>query len=439
MAQSVRSTAIKSVRAVTLLAVASLLAMPGLAKAQEETWSQTGGFGITGLKSFDISWVDYVHGAYYLADRSNKAIDQWMIVAGGLHQFSGGFVGAFLGPTGAVNNDLSGPNGVLTITQPATLLSGAPNPASGDVQIWAGDGPAVNLGCPAFLGGSCSAAKVIDTATGALAHVIPTGGAARADELCYDSKDHLIQIANDAEADFAFGTPFITWISTDTYQIVGGMQIPQTTNGIEQCQWDSETGLIFLNIPEVGGPGNDTADGNVLAISPPSGSTPAKVVATYIIPTADCAGPQGMALGPVGSDQLVLGCNATGPGGVRNSLIISKHTGAVIAIAWGLGGADEAWSNDTHYFITGSSCTAATCLNAPAGSQFGIVDHTPSLDQVIAITPIAGVSSHSIAADCNAGSAASSGQVFLPVAGGVEIYTNTALDTDDVVSACPTQ
>jgi hypothetical protein len=271
-------------------------------------------------------------------------------------------------------------------------------------------------------------------------HVIPTGGFARADELCYDSKDHLIQIANDAEADSPFGTPFITWISTDTYQIVGGMQIPQTTNGIEQCNWDSETGLIFLNIPEVNGSGMDTADGNVLGIVPPTAAnhnTPS-VQSTYIIPTTDCAGPQGQALGPVGSDQLVLGCNAVGPNGVRNSLIISKHTGTIIAIAWGLGGADEAWSNDRHYFITGSSCSAATCLSGTS-AQFGIVDHTPALDQVIAITPIAGVSSHSIAADCNAGSAASSGQVFLPVAGGVQIYTNTALDSDDPSSPCPTQ
>jgi hypothetical protein len=241
-------------------------------------------------------------------------------------------------------------------------------------------------------------------------------------------------MANDAEADFPFGTPFITFISTDTYKIVGGMQIPQTTNGIEQCNYDSDTGLFFLNIPEVGGSGSDTADGNVLVISPPSGSTPAKVVATYIIPTTDCAGPQGQALGP--DPQLVLGCNAAGPNGVRNSLVINKHTGALIAIAWGLGGADEAWANDNNYFITGSSCTAATCLSGTS-AQFGIVDHTPNLSQVVELSPLGGVSSHSIAADCNAGSTASSGQVFLPVAGGVDIYTTSSAITPS--STCPTQ
>ncbi|HEY2529112.1 MAG TPA: hypothetical protein VGJ20_14385, partial [Xanthobacteraceae bacterium] len=236
MTLSVRTKATKTVGAATLLAVAGLLAIPGVAKAQEETWSQTGGFGISGLKSFDISWVDWTTGdphAYTLADRSNKAIDQWMIDTGGLRQFTAGFVGAFVGPTGAVNNDLSGPNGQLVV--PASEShSGAP-------EIWVGDGPAVNLGCPAFLGGSCSTVKVIDALTGSLLHVIPTGGAARADELCHDPDHHLILMANDAEADFSFGTPFISFISTDTYKIVAGMQIPQTTNGIEQCNYDHDT------------------------------------------------------------------------------------------------------------------------------------------------------------------------------------------------------
>jgi hypothetical protein len=93
-----------------------------------------------------------------------------------------------------------------------------------------------------------------------LTHVIATGGAARADELCFDPDDNLV-IVNDAEADFPFGTPFVSWIDTGTYTIVASMQFPQATNGIEQCQYDHDTGLFFLNLPEANGPGNDTADG----------------------------------------------------------------------------------------------------------------------------------------------------------------------------------
>jgi len=172
----------------------------------------------------------------------------------------------------------------------------------------------------------------------------------------------------------------------------------------------------------VGGSGADTADGEVLAISP----TTFKIVATYVIPTADCAGPQGMALGP--EPQLLLGCNAAGPGGVRNSLLINKHTGAVIAIGWGIGGADEVYFNPTgsHYWITGSSCTATSCLSGTV-QQLVAVDATGNLavDQVIALPKIGTVSAHSVAADL------STGQVFSPNSGGIAVFTSSALDADD--------
>jgi hypothetical protein len=429
MALSVRSKAIKSVRVVTFLAVAAL-AMPGLAKAQPANYSQIGFIPIPGLASFDISWVDYAQGGYYLADRTNKAIDFSLIGSGTSKGFSANFVGAVVGPTGAVNNDQSGPNGVLTIRQTS------PGTGQGtDIEIWAGDGPQLNQGCPSFLAGKCSTAKVIDQATGALKHVIPTGGASRADELCFDKTDHLILIANDAEADFAFGTPFISFISTDTYEIASGMAIPQTTNGIEQCNWDPSTGFFYLNIPEVGGHGADTADGNVLVIQPPAAGHTPVVQATFIIPNPDCAGPQGQAVGP--GPQLLLGCNAVSAGtGIRNSIVLDKTNGSIIDIFWGVGGSDEVWSNDTNYFLTGSSCTAITCINAPNGSQFGVADHSPTTQQVVAISPLGGVSSHSIAADCSAGSMASSGQLFLPVAGGVNIFTNSDAVTP---GTCPAQ
>lgn len=409
MALSVGSKVIKNIRAVTLLAAAGLLAMPSLAKAQEETFSQVGAIPIPGLTSFDISWVDatYGGGTYFLADRSNKRIDSFNIPGSTFTSYQADFAGIALTSTGTVNNDLSGPDGVLTFL----------NPTSGHTEIWAGDGPQVNLGCPAYLNGTCSAVKVVDTSTTHVSHVIPTNGAARADELCHDSVDNVVLIANDAEHDFSFGTPFISFISTATYKIVNQMLIPQATNGIEQCVYDHTTGLFFINLPEVNGPGNDTADGEVLAISP----TTFQVVATYIIPTAQCAGPQGMALGP--EPQLLLGCNAVGPNGVRNVAIINKHTGVVLSIGWGLGGSDEVWFNpaDSHYYITGSSATP---------QQLSVVDGTGAgaVDQIIPLTSIDKVTQHSVAAD------PTTLKVFLPAAGGVQIFAPTALDTDDVAT-----
>ena len=54
-------------------------------------------------------------------------------------------------------------------------------------------------------------------------------------------------------------------------------------------------------------------------------------------------GPQGMAIGP--DNQILLGCNAPSPNGHRNTVIINRNSGAVLAVFQDLGGADEVWFN----------------------------------------------------------------------------------------------
>ena len=67
------------------------------------------------LHGFDISWVDADTQRYYLADRSNSAVDVVDAKNGTfLKQISGGFAGVKVNASGAANNDISGPNGVLT-------------------------------------------------------------------------------------------------------------------------------------------------------------------------------------------------------------------------------------------------------------------------------------------------------------------------------------
>jgi hypothetical protein len=394
----------------TFVTAACLLALPNLAKAQEETWSLTTTIPVPGLASFDISWVDATNHVYYLSDRTNKQIDTYTPSGTVGSIKSGNFVGAAV-VNGAVNNDLSGPNGVLTFPNTAN---------SGHIEVWAGDGPQLNAGCPTYLNGICSTVKVMDyNASGVpLTHVIPTNGAARADELCHDPVDHVVLIANGDEKDFKFGTPFITFISTDTYQITTQVLIPEASNGIEQCQYDDVTGLFFINIPEINGPGNDTADGATYVYDHNG-----NLVARYFIDIASshCAGPQGMAIGP--EPQILLGCNAPDQAGLHNSVVINKHTGATLSIAWGLGGDDEVWFDPTysHYYLAQSSVTPP---------QLSIFDATgaAAVDQIISIPKIDNVSPHSVAADRG------SGKVFWPNAGGVNVYTPSAMDSDDPAS-----
>jgi hypothetical protein len=328
--------------------------------------------GTTPFFSFDISWVDPVRNKYYLADRNNKAIE--VIDLSNLGTVTP-FPQAFAGFTG--NNDTSGPDGVLTANNHTELWVGDNgNAGKGPGQLWILDAS------------NPSTLITKNPATGnAIANPIPinnpiTGkpSTTRADELCYDPNDNLIMIASPAEntndANPTLSAPFVSFISTKgtkAYTVVAqlvfdGKNAPQASNGLEQCGWSSTTGKFFQNVPEISGAGNDTSPGGVAVIDPKSvlAGSP-KVERTFPVPIAECAGPQGMAIGP--HNQILLGCNAKSPNGHRNSLVINQHTGAVLRVLRDQGGADEVWFNekDFHYIIP--NCNQA--CRTPAGKATG--------------------------------------------------------------------
>jgi hypothetical protein len=43
---------------------------------------------------------------------------------------------------------------------------------------------------------------------------------------------------------------------------------PAATNVIEQCKWNPRNGMIYLNVPEVNGDGNDDVPGHTVIIDP---------------------------------------------------------------------------------------------------------------------------------------------------------------------------
>ncbi len=418
----------RKIRAAAFFGVASLLAMPSMASAQEAPGKDEvfklippgsePTISIPGLGSFDISWVDTSINRYFLADRSLNQVD--VIETGtnppGAHTTIGH--GDFAGLQSS--NDISGPNGVLT------LLNGSTH------ELWVGDAPAGEQ--PALCGTQfpsgaaltrCSTVKIFNAESGGTPTIISTRGSARADELCFDPKDSLVLVANDAD------TPaFITFISTETHAIKLQIAIPEASNGIEQCQWSPRTGMFYLNIPDVGGAGDDKTPGAVYVFSPQDvlkGIT--KPRKTFTIPIADCAGPQGMAIWP--DKQILLGCNAPSiPSGDLNSVIINENTGSVIATLPDEGGADEVWFNqgDGHYFIAqGNDTDVETHApeDCPASTpsrklrELGVVDaQGHRTDQTVCFGPSA-ASTHSVAAD------ATTNLVFVPRSGGVDVFEPT--------------
>ena len=420
----VRNRTERTAKWTTCFAVAAFIGMPSLVIAGEPYFIQKSTVVISGsaLSSFDISWVDPELHAYLLSDRSNKAVDVINTVTKAQSKLA---AGAFAGnvPSCAFANACNGPNGVLSFY----------NRASRKHEVWAGDGP--TSGCtarqsPPFTT-ECSTVKVIDFDTGAVLHNIPTGGQYRADELCYDPVDHLIQIANDSDLPY----PYINYIPTegpDAYTVVKQIKFdgapgdgPKATNGIEQCQWNPRNGLIYLNIPEVNGDGNDDVPGHTVIIDPKV----MKIVDHFVIPIDQCAGPQGMALGP--APEIMLGCNAAGPpelpagcspssncagSGSQNTVVIDERNGRVIKTLVGQGGNDEVWFNPANglYFL-------AEGQNA-AQAQLGIVRSFPFIDTVqdiVVATQYKG-HAHSVAAD------PISGEVYFPIPNNLDVTGNTA-------------
>jgi len=397
----------RKVRRATYFAIAALLGLPSLAVA-DEVFVLTQTVSLPGLASFDIGFVDPSIHTYFLADRSQKAV---AVIDTKTKALSFIGTGDF---TGVVTkcvapNACNGPDGLLTVHSDADhgdrfqiAVGERDHEHDGEdhVQVWVGD--------------SDSTVKIFAFPSGTLLQTISTGGTLRADEGCWDQRDHLVLFANDADS-----PPFISFISTDTYQIVKKIKFdglsgdgPNATNGIEQCQWNDREGRFYLNLPEVNGPGNDTKDGNVVVIDPHN----FRIVQTFDIPVADCAGPQGMAIGP--APQIALGCNAkTIPGGVRNSVLINEENGNIITVLANEGGSDEIWFNprDGHYFFANSTPGSS----APLSDQFlGVVDSRHGEeDQTVVTQTSSTVGAHSVAADPD------KNQVYVPVANGINIYS----------------
>jgi hypothetical protein len=387
-----------AVGAIAMLAMAG----PALAQAPDtDAFKVTTAIqaGTNNLVSFDISWFDPKLKKYFLADRSNNDIDIVDPSDNSItHIAQGLFAGVVLNPDGTANNDKSGPDGVLTVHR------GEDEDEGGVTELWVGDSP--------------GKVWVLNALTGANIlgdnNFISVGGTTRADELCFDSKDHLIMIASPGEGDGTTSAgPFVTFISTKTHKVVANGRLVfdgtngtvQATGGLEQCGWSRKTGKFYQNVPVAGkGPSGVIAvidPETVLAGHP-------KVMTNLPVADNDCDLPQGMAIGP--DDQIMLGCNgpSLGGNGLRNTAMVNINTGATLPGGFfaNLGGVDEVWFNkgDGHYFFP--SCNTA-CRAGTASEVLGIVDtRGPRLDQTVVLATTLGTTAtsrgrraHSVAAD----------------------------------------
>jgi hypothetical protein len=315
------------------------------------------------LYSFDISFVDPATGTYYLADRSNKAVD---VVNGNTDTFVtqifpsnghapfAGFVGCV---PAAGANDCAGPNGVVAAF-PWLFVTDAP-----------------------------SRVLSFDLRTGQTVSEVFTkaGEPTRADELAYDPRDGLLLVINNAST-----PPFATLIkvnkTTGVLTVVTNIDFDaahgvDAQNGAEQPVWDPGTGKFYLSIPQIG---PTLSHGGVVRIS-----TTGTVEATY--PVEFCS-PAGLALGP--KQDLLVGCNTVfdTAGGVwtgnadrdTNSakpryVILDAKTGNIDKILFNVGPGDEVWFNkgDNNYYTASSGSPLAPSAITPARAPLGTATTAP--------------------------------------------------------------
>jgi hypothetical protein len=367
--------------------------------------------GGAGLGAFDISFVDPNIGLYILADRTNASVDLVDSVGGNFLGRIGSkcpsgnpaphfcFQGVAFNPDGSANNSLSGPDGDVIVDHK---------------EVWAGDGD--------------SRIKVIDLATASFVTTISTGGQFRVDEMAYDSRDHLLAAANNADS-----PPFITVFDTNAKTIKGQLVFCKAgstgcpsanvnvdaQNGIEQSQWSPETGLFYVSVPQVG---SDPSVGGVSIIDPSTMT----VTGTFLV--TNCS-PAGLALGP--NHEALLGCSAAfgKPVATTQSVIIDltstdfTHNDAAVVATVPIGGSDEVWYDrgTNHYFLAARSNTDSTGKVNPI---IGTID--ASRHQLDFSLP-SSTTSHSVAADKN------SHLVFLPAG----FVPATATPGSDPNNPCP--
>jgi len=388
------------------LASAMLLLASGVTSRADEQLVPAGTIDVggKGLGAFDISYVDPTIDLYVLADRTNASVDFVDASDATFIGRVGGFQGVVTNPaTGAANNNLSGPDGVVVVAHK---------------EVWAGDGD--------------STLKVIDIKTAKIVDTISTGGKMRADEMAWDARDHILAVANDADT-----PPFITLVNTDNHKIIaripfdGTNSTPNSTGGIEQTQWSPETGMFYTSVPQIG---PDTAQGGLAVIDPHS----MKVVQVFLV--QNCS-PAGLALGP--RSQALLGCSAsfgTSPNVLTQSQVINIKTGDITAYLPQIGGSDEVWYDrgSGHYYLAARSNADSSGKVSPV---LGFVDARGNVFDGSVPTS---TTAHSVAADPY------SHHVFVPIgfvppgspagtdptnpcktSGCIAVYLPSSIDDDD--------
>ena len=309
---------------------------------------------------YDVGWT--ANGKYYLSDNSQAQVDVIQIHASKkdtlLHPLGHS---DFMGPMGCAKGDYSqeGPEGVEVIGN----------------QVWASDGNSHVL--------------VFDAHTGQLLHRIDTKGKFRADEMSINPNLGLVVITNPDET-FRKphpGIPYLSFISTRSYQIVATLPFPYAQpgqSGLQAPLWIGGNELL-VDVPAP--QGNNGGELDRVAINEDGyGNYQAQVLQRYAL--TDCS-PSGLAL------DTQTGIAAVGCAGTKQ-IIWNMRTNQTVAFL-AIPGVDIVAASNHHFFFPSYLKQTLT-----------ITDERGHIEQVIKTS----AQSHTVTAD------PATGQIFVPLDGG---------------------
>ncbi len=378
--------------------------------------------GAGGMFSFDISWVDPVNGLYFLADRSNAAID--VIDTSGAFSGQGKSTGpdTFFGQIGGGAFGFAGDTGNTATSGPDGVVSRFPC-------IFAGDGGSRMISINANV-------SFVQPAS-----IVNTGGQFRVDEMAYDPADGLVIAANNAET-----VPFSTIFTVDkttcklsnpvktTFNTAGGVN---ATNGVEQPAWEPITKRFYASIPEVNGPGDGTGiNGGVARIT-----TGGVIETVYQV---NYCQPAGLTVGPNGD--LMVGCNsvfdrsgkkcsAVVPSPIPTATSAAAHpalctgtanaqvaicnpgrgcTGPALVAVPGTGGGDEIFFNagDGNYYVTAGNNPIGPTVGVVSSANNQLTQQIPTLSPIPALT---GSAAHGAGTVHSVAASAANNHVYVPL------------------------
>ncbi len=365
--------------------------------------------GATTTFSFDLGLVTNHNGVgrYYVTDRNNLGVDVVdigtlqviaQITGTGATAFAGCRLtgGASIATCVGANNDLSGPDGI------------------DEIYYTNGSGTLVNK----LYAGDINSVKVIDPVALKVSKVITNlgiiGSGTRADEGCFDLKDHLYWSSSTADT-----TANI--INTDTDTVVAKITFNEANGtpgaGLEACVYDAKNDMWFVNndgmVANPDGEINGIPGAAMRALVATATNTTYPTVNYLSIagvkiysqssPGSPCDG-TGLALGP--NNDMAINCRPAAVGAPLVVKILDRTTGVFKASVPAGGGdqlaydatsnryysASSRWNNTGKTINAGGACTAAL----PCNPVLAVIDAASYA--VINMLPT-GNNSHSVAVD----------------------------------------